>query len=497
VLNQVRHILQEMQLCSPRTHLVVAVSGGPDSLCLLHVLWQLRDAGGPTLHVAHLDHCFRGEQSADEARFVGHTAAAWNIPATIEQADIPALLQASSDNKQATARRVRYAFLARVARATAAHAVAVAHNSDDQAETLMLHLLRGAGPAGLRGMRLLVPWHEWNDEQPATPTENAPPLIRPLLETTRAAIEAYCATHHLQPRHDPSNAALHYTRNRIRAELLPHMATYNSDITAALTRTARICSDDYHYIQAQLDAAWDETLVRQHPGMLRFSTSRWNKLHPALQRYALRRAALILTGRDDLSYDLVEAARLAPEQPTGYQQPLGNNLMLRVEYHTFIITSTTTEHPHVTTIFSPTDNSEHPIPQLDEDTRVLAIPGTTPLSETWYAETSFTPPAALPATSPWQWWVKLDASTTPTLFLRRRKPGDVFYPAGGKGTRRLKDFFIDHKIPRDVRAAWPILATSNDEIVWVAGLRADDRFQASATTTQPLWVVLRTTEVAK
>jgi tRNA(Ile)-lysidine synthetase-like protein len=157
----VRDFITAHHMIAPGALVVVAVSGGPDSLCLLHVLTQLRDDLGVALHVAHLDHMIRGAESADEAVFVAELAHEWALPYTIEASDIPSLARTRRANLHAAARAARYSFLARVARATGAHAVAVAHHAGDQAETVLLHLLRGAGPEGLSGMQAVTPGQEW------------------------------------------------------------------------------------------------------------------------------------------------------------------------------------------------------------------------------------------------------------------------------------------------------------------------------------------------
>jgi tRNA(Ile)-lysidine synthetase-like protein len=499
---------------APPPLVVVAVSGGPDSLCLLHVLWRLRAVGGPALHAAHLDHRFRGEQSAAEAQFVAQRAAEWEIPATVQQVDVPSLIRATGQNKQAAARRVRYAFLARVAQCVGADAVAVAHQAEDQAETVLLHLLRGAGLAGLRGMRPLVAWEEWtadpdwrdrgNDSDMETPLASmlehiplpehsaaCPPLVRPLLEVSRAEIEAYCASHTLTPQHDPSNTSLSYTRNRIRAELLPHLAQFNGQIVAALGRTAQVCADDYDYIQQQLETAWSEGLVEEYPDVLRFSLPLWNSLPPVLQRYALRRGAVHFACTEELSYEQVETARFATTQHTGYQHLLAGGLVLQVSYDAFLLArqDSPVYRPGVPIL----DPAFQQLPQLARDDLALDVPGVLLLSDSWRVESSYQQPDHLPTDGGgrWRWWVVLDAdSLQPPLVLRRRRAGERFTPAGGPGTKRLQDFFVDQKIPRPLREGWPLLATPT-RIVWVVGLRADSHFQATPETTRTLWVVFR------
>jgi bifunctional protein TilS/HprT len=175
LLKDVRNFIIGHNMIAPGALVVVAVSGGPDSLCLLHALAQLREDLACTLHVAHLDHMIRGAQSADEATFVADLARAWGLPCTIEAADVPALARTQRANLHAAARAARYGFLARVAHSTGAQAVAVAHHTVDQAETVLLHLLRGAGPEGLSGMRAVSPWRDWGQSPIPNPQSPAHP----------------------------------------------------------------------------------------------------------------------------------------------------------------------------------------------------------------------------------------------------------------------------------------------------------------------------------
>lgn len=520
LLMQVREHLEQWQLVGQRRPpplIVVAVSGGSDSLCLLHLLWRLRESGKLRLHVAHLDHRFRGEQSAMEARFVAHIAASWDIPATIRAIDVPLLVRTLRANRQATARHVRYAFLAQIARAHRADAVAVAHQADDQAETVLFHLVRGAGTAGLRGMRAVVRWEEWAPGCARPETCGSDPdaeqhaesntawsgakLIRPLLTITRAEIAAYCAIHRLTPQEDPSNASLSYTRNRIRIELLPLLTRFNPKVIAALGRTASVCAEDYEYIQEHLEMLWTHGLVEEYPHVLRFSLPVWRTLHPVLQRYALRRAAQHFTCGTELSYEQAEMARLATARKGTY--PFAGSLVLEVTNEALLVTRQETtpdlvKNHHFVTI----DPAYADVPQLTGDMLRLSVPGATPFSAHWTIECREQAPNDLPApeqlgkqgTIPWVGWVALDANSLGVpqteLIVRRRRPGDTFRPVGGPGTKRIQDFFVDRKIPRALREHWPLLATP-EHIVWVVGLRADERFVRTPSTTMPLWIVFR------
>ncbi len=216
----------------PSVPLLIGVSGGPDSLALLHVLKSIFSAD--QLVVAHLHHGWREEAGAD-AQFVTDTAVTWHIPCHIEKIDVAALAHAASLSLEEAGRKARYDFFARLAEETGAKVVAVGHHADDQAETVLMHLLRGSGLAGLRGMR------------PVSPLPGMPELklIRPFLAASRAEIEQYCRENHLQPISDSTNQDTTFFRNRLRHELLPLLRTYNPQIDSHLQQMAAIIEADY------------------------------------------------------------------------------------------------------------------------------------------------------------------------------------------------------------------------------------------------------------
>lgn len=446
-------------MVAPGRKVVVAVSGGPDSLCLLHILAQLRDELEIALHVAHLDHMIRGEEAAAEAQFVAGIAHRWAIPATIEAVDVAGMAQANHTNLHAAARAARYRFLARVARAVNAQAVAVAHHANDQAETVLMHLLRGAGAAGLRGMQPVTPWEEWAHAEETKAEGGGAALIRPLLTVTREAIERYCAAHGLQPRYDPSNQDPRHTRNRIRHELMPLLTEYNTRIIAALGRTAAICAEDHAFLQEALEAAWS-TLVHVRADGIDFAGRNWRALHPALQREALRRAHALLTN-ETLEFEHVEQARMAIVRSVGEQIHLAGGIALTVGYGgSFTIGAV-----------APPDG-----PQLEETPTSLPLPGRVALLGGWTLEAVNAP--ARPPADRWEIYLAAQAIDGP-LTARWRRPGDRLQLAGGRGSRRIQDIFVDAKVPRALRDQWP-LVTIRDTIVWVVGLSAANGFFANS-----------------
>ena len=461
----VRAALAAHRMLGGPAPVVVAVSGGPDSLALLHILHTLAPELGIGLHVAHLDHQIRGAESAAEARFVAQIAQAWGIPATLAARDVPAQAAAARANLHAAARAARYAFLAEVALATGAQAVATAHHANDQAETVLLHLLRGAGPEGLSGMRPVAPWHAWAGGSPP----GSAALIRPLLGVERAAIEAYCAAHGLAPRHDPSNSDRAATRNRIRHELLPLLIEYNPRIIAALGRTAALSAGEHEFVETALDAAWPAVATVDAAG-IRIAGAGWGVLAPALQQAALRRAHARLAPGATLELQHVEQARALIARGVGGRLDLPGGVALHVGYGGSF------------TLGAPPAPDG---PQLAAASVALPEHGTLALGGGWALQVSRESEPA-PA-GPWA--VQLDAAKLPgPLLLRRRAPGDRL-PLEAGGHRRVQDLFTDAKVPRALRDAWPLLVHAG-LVVWVPGVRAAGAFRAGPATRDTITLAL-------
>src|SRR5712691_6633334 len=239
--------IEQHQLLPEQGTLVVAVSGGADSLCLLHLLQNLCRPGqrfpGVQLHVAHLNHQLRGSASSQDAEFVARIADQWGIPASFASIDVPALAQNEKRSIEEAAREARYHFLRSVAQQIGAAAIAVAHHMDDQAETLLLHMLRGGGIASMVGLQ---PRHQ--------------DIIRPLLAITHADAIAYCHQHQISYHEDESNTDPRYLRNRIRHELLPLLESLNPGIRGTLVHNAEAIRPDIEWIEAQVDACWPQVV---------------------------------------------------------------------------------------------------------------------------------------------------------------------------------------------------------------------------------------------
>lgn len=471
-------------MLAPGDRIVVGVSGGPDSLCLLHVLLRLRQENRLWLHVAHLHHGVRGADADADAEFVASLAAKWELPATICQEDVPALARAHGLAFEEAARRVRYAFLARVAGEVGAHKIAVGHNADDQAETVLMHLLRGAGPAGLRGMLPITPLTDYRMLEPFLqhPVSGIR-LIRPLLEVSRPEIERYCADQGLTPRFDYSNLDTTYFRNRLRHELLPLLETYNPNIRARLCHMAAVVAADYELLTHLRRQAWAEVVQEERATAIVFDRAAWQALPVALQRAVLRRAAYRLrkTLRDVDFVHVENARQVGLQGETGAQATLPRGLALTVGYDTLTVGEAGKVGP-------PPDEpllwSSEPLP--------VRLPGTTPLPgsewtlqaqvlEEWDAHQI----AANP--DPWTAYLDLDKLPNP-LVLRPRRPGDRFWPQGMEGHHvKLSDFMVNLKIPRAWRAHVPLLV-AGERIVWVCGRRIGEGVAVGPQTRRVAWL---------
>jgi len=450
---------------------VVGVSGGPDSLCLLHVLLRLREAYDLQLHVAHLNHGARGTAADADAAFVTGIATEWGLPVMVEKRDVPALAEAHGLAFEEAARRVRYGFLAQVAQQVGAHTIAAGHNADDQAETVLMHFLRGAGLAGLRGMLPLTHLEEYrlieplaSGPLPPTPID----LIRPLLEIPRAEIERYCAAHDLAPRLDRSNMDTTYFRNRLRHELLPTLEEYNPNIRERLCHTASVIAADYELLVQLREEAWTDILREERENAIVLDQAGWRALSVSLQRSTLRHATYRLReSLRDVTFVHVENARhVARRGETGTQATLPMGLALRVGYDTLTIGDADESNP-------PPDepllwgDAGAPLP--------VEWPGTTTLPESaWVLRAGLLEQWNLDRITanpdPWSAYLDADALADP-LMLRTRRPHDRFRPHGMEGhTVKVSDLMINLKIPQAWRDHVPLLVAGK-EIIWMCGHR--------------------------
>jgi len=471
LLAQVQAYIRRHRLLRSDDGVVVAVSGGPDSLCLLHLLVRLQERMRLRLTVAHLHHGARGVAADADADFVSDLARRWGVPATLARRDVPAIAEANGIAFEEAARRVRYTFLAHVAGEVGADKIAVAHNADDQAETVLMHFLRGAGPAGLRGMlpaTALSDYHLLERASDFSLPASSPTLIRPLLETPRAEIETYCVENGLQPRFDRSNLDVTYFRNRLRHELIPLLEEYNPNIRQRLQHTARVIAADYDLLEQLRDWAWEETVLQETEKAIVFSRKAWDGQHLSQQRAMVRKAVYQLRPQlRDVQFVHVEnAVVVARDGDTGARSTLPGKLSLTVGYERLTIA----EAGYRPLPEGPTLPPGEVVP-VDIPAQVKLPSAEWVLKTTYLQEWSQTQVKS----NPDRWSAYLDAARLSSpLLLRTRETGDRFRPQGmGGHAPRLTDWMTNAKIPRWWRERLPLLV-SGDEIVWVCGWRVSE-----------------------
>jgi tRNA(Ile)-lysidine synthase len=446
VIEGVRDTIRRHAMLAGGEAVLVAVSGGADSVALLWVLGELAADLRLALSVLHLDHGLRPDSAAD-ADFVEALARARGLPVAVERLAIPA-----GGSLEARAREARYAALRRHAARIGADRVALGHTADDQAETVLMRVLEGAGPRGLAGI---------------------PPVrdrfIRPLIETRRADILAALEGAGLAWREDPSNRDPKFLRNRIRHELLPLLSTtYNPRIVPALGRVAALTRDLLDQVRALAAAelaraesiSGDEVvLARRH----------LRALPPGVAAEVLRLAAHRLGARAPLRAWAHRGLRRVLD--TGPPRPF-RAAGITVEVSGERVRVSRGEHRRVAP-------------------RPLALDGLTPLPEVGLAiearcfapPEGWTPPRGADR-------VAFDAELLPAgLAVRGRRRGDRFRPFGGTGARRLKSLLIDLRVPRWERDAVP-LVVAGDDILWVAGRRRGVLAPVSAGTRRVLELAL-------
>jgi len=470
MLNRMQSFFEQEFQLKPDQPLLVAVSGGADSLCLLDSLVRL---DYPVV-VAHFNHLLRPEAGQD-ARTVEEVAIKMEVPFVLGKGSTADFARENNLSVEQAARELRYRFLFEQAEKYSAQAVAVGHHADDQVETVLMHLLRGAGLDGLTGM----PYHSLPN-----PWSKTIPLIRPLLNTWRAEIETYCTARGLTPLIDQTNIDTTYFRNRLRHELVPKLETYVPGFRARLWQTSDLLAADRAVLNEYAEKAWQEIEGQMGSSYIRFCLSAFILQPLALRRRLIRRAISNLRqGARDVDYEMVQRALEFAAQPasTG-QADLGLGLRIALEGDCIIISDWQTELPAAN------------YPQITQHYE-LPVPGELDIGNGWFLRAEI--PTDLESAKreaqenqdPFQAWVDLD-ERQPLLSVRPRLPGERFQPLGMEGkSTKVSDFMINEKIPQRVRNSWP-LVYAGDKVVWVPGFRLSHKFQLTPRTTQVVRLIL-------
>jgi len=462
--------IRDRVLLRPGSVVVAAVSGGADSLCLLHVLARLADKLGVRLQVAHLDHMLRGAASRDDADFVAAQARALGLPCIVEARDVASWRRRRRCSMEEAAREVRYLFLHEVACSVGADAVATGHTRDDAVETLLLHVIRGSGLRGLRGLESDAPLPVRGGPDGA---KAAVRIVRPLLHLSRDQTRAYCRLLGLTAREDASNESLSHLRNRVRLQLLPRCRELNPRFEHALLRLGRAAASDDAHLEEECSNVY-ASIAHVQPGCVRLDVEGFSAASSAIQSRLVRRAHEQVAGDvRDVSMEHVCAVRRLAETQAGKHLCLVSGVTWSRETSDLVAFGRA-HAPAGGGVKAPLNPVEIPVPGevFISGWRVTTIFVDGPTGN--LADDRFT--------------AALDADNCGSrLFVRRRQPGDRFRPLGMAGTKKLQDFMVDAGISLAERDSVPLLC-SQEQIAWVVGWRVDDRVKVTRATRRVLMV---------
>jgi tRNA(Ile)-lysidine synthase len=438
LLEKVCQTIRNCQMVDSGHAVVLAVSGGADSVAMLHMMARLRASLQIELIVAHVNHGMRPD-AAEDALFVEAMAQRMGLPCVCATVDVPAYRHQHRLSPEDAARRLRYGCLRAMARQRGADRIAIAHTADDQAETILMRLLRGAGLRGLAGI---------------PPRRGA--IIRPLIRVQRRDILAFLHTHHIPFREDPSNQQRQYLRNRLRLDLMPHLRQqYNPRLTETLCTTAHLLSEDEAALEALAHEHLQMVRLPGQPAQVGLCLTRLRSLPMALQRRLLRQALCEVSGHlhDITAQHIAAILRLVQTDAGSRRVTLPHQLLAERRYDILLIQRHASQPPLAGEVSV----------RIPGQCEMLAL-GTTLVCD-------LRPSAALSAPFPTGDEAWLDAATIGVdVRLRTRRDGDRFQPLGSPYTKKLQDFFTDAKLPRAARDHLPLVVTPRG-IAWVVGMR--------------------------
>jgi tRNA(Ile)-lysidine synthase len=436
MLNQVKGFIKNQKLFGPGDKIVVAVSGGPDSMALLHIMQELKSSWDLTLIAAHLHHGLRS-QADEDLDLLREQCRAWGITLEVKHLDIASLAREDKRSLEEMGRICRYDFFAEVLQRHQAQYIATAHHQEDNAESVLLHLLRGSGIQGLRGI---------------LPINNN--IVRPMLGISKAQIMEYISKNQIPYGVDYSNNDLRFTRNRIRHELIPCLrGKYNPQLINTLNQLADIVRQEDDWLQDLTVGCWQE-IVTEGPDRLVIAIQPFSAAHPAAQRRLVMAVCRRLTGLEGWEKkDIDSIIRLGQSPGSSHYLRLRKGLMVYKVYDQLVFT--TRQRKKVAFNYP------------------LTVPGQVYIEETGELVSCFVLPRE--KCGPQSRDTLLDWDRVKgALFLRSRLPGDRFAVSPTSTSTKLKEYFIKNKIPWADRERIPILASDLGRIYALVGQAVDN-----------------------
>lgn len=456
--SQVKDFIISRKLITSGDHVLAAFSGGPDSLCLLHVLNELSIELRFKLTACHINHNLRGKESKADAAWVLGLARKWGIELVAKNVDVSGHSRKNKLSLETSARNLRQETLLETARTCNCNKIATGHNLDDQAETVLMHLIRGSGLSGLAGI----------------PVTNGP-FIRPLLNCSRDRIEAYLKRNKLAGRKDASNSSMQFFRNRVRHQLMPLLEKYNPQVKRSLSNLAGNVEQDLEIINGQVQKAFS-SCTKFDKSQITIDLSKFKLYNKGLQHNILRHCSELLLGRGAVPdlLNVVRSADILLKGRTGSRVNLAGDVWIEKTYGRAVVSRNKTK----------AENKEQS-PVLK--TKNLAIPGTTRAGEhSIRARLAVKRDIKnISTVQPDREYFDADILKGLPLKITAKKSGDRMIPFGHKTPKKIKDIFIEAKIPREQRSGWPLIR-QGDTVVWLCGVKRSDAHAVTAKTKRVL-----------
>lgn len=450
-VEQVKNNILDKNLLDPGNKIVVGVSGGADSVCLLKVLLKIKDEFKLTLYAVHVNHGLRGYEANDDQSYVEELCEDWEIPFKAYFVDIKALSKKLGLSEEEAGREARYKLFSKVLKNTGSDYIAVAHNRDDQAETVMLNILRGSGLDGICGMAM----KQGN-------------IIRPLLNISRSQILKYLGNDNINYRTDSSNESSEYARNRVRNNLFPGIKKmFNVNPVNQLYKLSTLVGDDRDFIEQEAKRAYDAVVLSDKDDV-ELSAIGLRTLSNAISKRIIRLAwERINNSRKNLeSVHVDQIITLCQNNRTGKKVKLKNGIEILLSYDRLIFTKVGKKYDKPYMYFVNIGGYTQ-IKELNATLKAKVLSGSeiTQLGDF----------STVDERSPVQFFDldKLDGKTV----VRSRLEGDRIRPYKSNGEKKLKKFFIDQKVPGRKRDIIPIVAQGN-KIVWIVGMRTSEDYRA-------------------
>jgi len=431
-----RKVIYDNQLFVTKDVVVIGVSGGPDSLALLLLMLKFQVELDLKIVVAHLNHGFR-QEAEEEALYVEKLCKEYNLIIEVKRVSVPEFMEKERLGAQEAARKVRYLFYEEILNKYNAKKLVLAHHADDQAETVLMRLLRGSGPAGISGMSMVkkIKWYT---------------IIRPLLNIHKSELEEYCHYSHVTPQMDQSNYSKKYFRNRIRLEIIPFLQKYEPQIISHLNQFADIMREENQLIWKLAENALREMIISHDEDEVKISLDRFLKNNIAIQRRILH---LLLNklknSTKEISFhhiDIIIKEINSAKSTTTLNLPTG--ILFQKQYKQLIFSKKNIIN--------------------NDYTYLLQLPGLTHIPEinkgiiATITDSLEGNPTLTDAVFDF-------AELKGELQVRTRKKGEIIKPLGLKGSKKVKELFIDAKIPKLDRESYPIITYQN-EILWIPGV---------------------------